>query len=130
MASTFKTLNRTLTIVAAVGGFLAAPAIAADGDSVGDTQMCIDSNHIDDTPVIDSKTILVRMTVPKDGYKRIDLINNCAGLNKGSGFAYDSPINKLCKQDTLTVLGPGGSTCLIDKIVTIDKAEAKELMER
>lgn len=130
MTSTFKNWKRLLTLAVVAGGFLVTPAIAADGDNVGDTQMCIDSHAIDDTPVIDGKTILVKMIVPKDGYKRIDLINNCAGLNKGSGFAYDSPLNKLCKQDTLTVLGPGGSTCFIDKIVTIDKTEAKKLLEQ
>lgn len=116
--------------MALASGFIAAPAFAVDGDSVGDTQMCIDSHHIRDAPVIDGKTILVKMRVPKDGYKRIDLIRNCAGLYDGSGFAYSSSLNKLCKQDGLIAIGSGGAHCFIDKIVTIDEAEATELMKR
>tara|TARA_R110000868_G_scaffold181796_3_gene422732 strand:+ start:638 stop:1027 length:390 start_codon:yes stop_codon:yes gene_type:complete len=122
--------RRALSLAIIAGSFLATPVVAADGDNIGDTQMCINSNHIKDTPVIDSKTILVKMDLPQDGYKRIDLLRECAGLNNGSGFAYDTPLNKLCKQDTLIALGSGGSRCLIDKIVTIDKAEARALMER
>jgi hypothetical protein len=110
--------------------FIAAPAFAEDGDSVGDTQMCINTHHIRDTPVIDGKTILVKMRVPKDGYKRIDLIRNCAGLHNGTGFAYSSSLNKLCKQDGLIAIGSAGSHCFIDKIVTIDEEEAMELMKR
>jgi hypothetical protein len=112
------------------GGLLAAPALALEETSIGDTQMCINSHHIRDTPVIDGKTILVKMRIPKDSYKRIDLVRKCAGLHDGRGFAYSTSLNKLCKQDSLVALGSGGAHCFIDKIVTIDKAEALELMKR
>lgn len=112
------------------GGFFAAPAFASNGDGIGDTQMCINSHHIRDAPVIDGKTILVKMRVPKNGYKRIDLIRKCAGLHDGSGFTYSTSLNKLCKQDSLVAIGSGGAHCFIDKIVTIDKTEAMELMKR
>ncbi len=84
-------------LAALAGGFLVAPALASEGDNISDTQMCIYSHYIYDTPIIDSKTILVKMRVPKDGYKRIYLVQNCAGPHQGSGFAYNSVLNKLCK---------------------------------
>lgn len=118
------------TLLVLASGITATAALASSGDSIGDTQMCIDTHHIRDTPVIDSKTILVKMRVPKDGYKRIDLIRKCPGLHDGTGFSYSTSLNKLCKQDSLIAIGSGGSHCLIDKIVTIDKAEALELMKR
>ena len=113
-------------------GFVAATVVAmpawADGENVGDTQMCIESNRISSTQVLGHNTILVKMS-PGNGYKRIDLLNNCSTLNKTTGFAYDTSLNKLCKQDALRVLD-SGQTCLIDKIVTIDEAEAKALQQR
>jgi len=113
-------------------GFAAAAVVAtpawADGENIGDTQMCIESNRISSTQILNRKTILVKMS-PGNGYKRIDLLNNCSTLDKTSGFAYDTSINKLCKQDALRVLD-SGQTCLIDKIVTIDAAEAKALQQR
>ena len=47
-----------------------------------------------------------------------------------SGFTHTTPEGKLCRSDPLTVLQPGGVTCKIDKIVTIDAAEAKEIESR
>jgi len=114
----------TLGFAAAV---VASPAWA-DGENIGDTQMCIESNRISSTQILNRKTILVKMS-PGNGYKRIDLLNNCSTLDKTTGFAYDTSINKLCKQDALRVLD-SGQTCLIDKIVTIDAAEAKALQQR
>ena len=100
-------------------------ATAAEGDKVGETQQCIRLQYVDETPVIDDKTILVRMK--GGGYKRIDLLNKCSGLKIQGGFSHSTSTNELCKTDPLRVLEPVGSTCLIDKIVTIDEAEAKAL---
>ncbi len=124
-------LNRYLIAIlaAAAAGVLAAGAVRAEGEKVGDTQQCIRLQYIDQTPVIDNKTILVKMK-GKGSYKRIDLINNCTGLKIEGGFSHSSSINQLCKSDALRVLDPIGSTCLIDKIVTIDEAEAKTLLAK
>lgn len=110
-------------------GILAAAAVRAEGENVGDTQQCIRLQYIDQTPVIDNKTILVKMK-GKGQYKRIDLLNNCTGLKIEGGFSHSSSINQLCTSDPLRVLEPVGSTCLIDKIVTIDEAEAKTLLAK
>lgn len=105
-----------------------APAHAAQGDKVGETQQCIDLSDVEDSPAIDSKTILVKMR-GRGNYKRIDLVRPCSGLDI-SGFAHSTSINKLCKSDALKVLQTAGQTCLIDQIVTIDEAEAKALQKR
>ncbi|GEM_PF-1321186 len=121
-------VTAALGVVATIA--LSTASFASEGDNVGDTQMCIDSHLIDDTPIIDSETILVRMVSPANSFKRIDLARKCPGLNKGTGFAYDTSIAKLCKQDTLAPLNSSGVRCIIDQIVTIDAAEARTLMER
>jgi hypothetical protein len=110
-------------------GVLVAAAAKAEGENVGDTQMCVRLQYIDQTPVIDNKTILVKMK-GRGGYKRIDLVNTCGGLKIQGGFSHSSSINQLCTSDPLRVLEPIGSTCMIDKIVTIDEAEAKMLLAK
>lgn len=119
-----KTYAFTATLLALAA---ASPAFA-EGEKVGDTQMCIESHRIQSTQVLDHKTILVRMT-PGQGYKRIDIKNRCSTLDKSTGFAYDTSINKLCKQDSLKVLD-SGQICMIDQIVTIDETEAKALQRK
>jgi hypothetical protein len=117
------------TFAALATAVLAAAAVRAEGENVGDTQQCVRLQYIDSTPVIDNKTILIKMK-GKGGYKRIDLVNNCSGLKIEGGFAHSTSINQLCTSDALRVLQPVGSTCLIDKIVTIDEAEAKALLAK
>lgn len=117
------------TFAALSCGVLAAAAVKAEGANVGETQQCIRLQSIDQTPVIDNKTILVKMK-GKSGYKRIDLVNNCSGLKIEGGFSHSTSINQLCTSDPLRVIGPVGSTCLIEKIVTIDEAEAKMLLAK
>src|SRR3954469_18870584 len=99
--------------VVAVAGFAPLPAWA-DGENIGDTQMCNESNRIMNTQILNHKTILVKMS-PGNSYKRIDILSNCSTLDKSTGFAYDTSINKLCKQDTLHVLD-SGQTCMIGQI--------------
>ena len=118
---------RTAFCVLAV--LAARSAAAAEGSAIGDTQMCIDSNAIRRTPVVDSRTIVVEMRGGAHGYKRIDLKGICPGLDRQTGFSYESSINKLCVPDGLRVLD-SGAVCMIDKIVTIDEREAKELLAR
>jgi len=117
------------TFAAMACGVLAAAAVKAEGDKIGDTQQCIRLQAIDQTPVIDNKTILVEMK-GNGGYKRIDLHHNRSGLKLQGGFSHATSINQLCTSDPLRVLEPVGSTCMIDKIVTIDEAEAKALLAK
>jgi hypothetical protein len=117
------------TFAALASGVIAAAAVKADGENIGDTQQCVHLQYIDSTPVIDNKTILIKMK-GRGGFKRIDLVNNCSGLKIEGGFSHSTSINQLCTSDALRVLQPVGSTCLIDKIVTIDEAEAKALLAK
>lgn len=96
---------------------------------VGAAQMCIMSNYIEETPVIDNRTILVRMN-PGRGYKRIELEADCNTINDGKNLAFDTAVNRLCVQDTLNAHEDSGHACTISKIVTIDADEAQELMQR
>ncbi len=110
----------------ALGAVIAATTSAhAAGENIGDTQQCIQLSRIDNSPAIDSRTILIEME-GNGGFKRIDLTSSCPGL-VFNGFSISTPIDKLCTSDTLTVPDNGGAVCLIDKIVTIDEAEAKAL---
>ncbi len=113
-------------IAAGIVALSTTAAHAASPVEKGGTQMCIDTAQMAESPVIDNKTILVRMR--GGGYKRIDLLNNCSQLAT-NGFAYETSINRLCVQDTLRPLDSGG-VCMIDKIVTIDNAEAKTLLSK
>lgn len=98
------------------------PALADNHEEK--TNQCIRLQAIDQTPVIDNKTILVEM---KGGtYKRIDLLNRCSGLKIEGGFSHSTSINQLCIQDSLRVLRSGG-ICMIKQIVDITEEEAKEL---
>ena len=105
-------------------------AQAAQGDNVGETQMCVPLHQISDRRVIDDRTIVLKMVVGPT-YKRIDLARDCAGLKAEGGFVSATSISQLCRQDILRVTQePIGSQCIIDKIVTIDEAEAKALIEK
>ena len=116
-----KTLALPLVAVFAMTG---GPALAEDGEE----QQCIRLSAIDQTPVIDNQTILVEMK-GNGGFKRIDLLNRCSGLKIEGGFGYSTSINRLCKQDRLTVLR-AGTPCMIDKIVDITEEEAEALLDR
>lgn len=109
------------TVIAALA---VSPALAETEDGEETTQQCIRLQYIDQTPVIDNKTILVEMK--GNTYKRIDLRNRCSGLKLEGGFSHATSINQLCIQDTLRVLRSGG-ICMIDKIVDITEEEAKAL---
>ena len=98
---------------------------SAAAERIGENQMCIMSNYIEDTPVIDNHTILVRMN-PGRGYKRIDLAEDCPSLMDDQHVAFTTSINRLCVRDV--VKGAGHQSCTIAKIVTIDEDEARALM--
>ncbi len=112
-----------LAVLAAIST-VTAPALAEDGEE----QQCIRLSYIDQTPVIDNKTILVDMK-GNGGYKRIDLLNRCSGLKLEGGFSYSTSINQLCKQDRITVLR-AGTPYMIDKIVDISEEDADALIDR
>ena len=112
-----------LVLAAAAAGTV--PALARDGKD-GKPMVCINLMSMDDSPVINDHTILVKMKGGKVPYKRIDLAGPCSGIDY-KGFAHDTNYNELCSSDTLTSLAEG-AVCKIDQIVDISAADAKELM--
>lgn len=118
-----------ISMLCAVSVAPASAQVARPKDQPGATQMCIMSNYIEETPVIDNRTILVRMN-PGRGYKRIELATDCSAMADGRNLAFDTSINRLCVQDTLNAQEDSGHACTISKIVTIDADEAQELMSR
>jgi len=82
------------TFAALATAVLTAAAVKAEGEKVGDTQQCVRLQFIDQTPVIDNKTILIKMK-SKGQYKRIDLVSNCGGLKIQGGFSHSTSINQL-----------------------------------
>jgi len=123
--SHFKSCLAATALIAC--GVLTNSAFAAQGDAIGDTQMCLDLKRIDNTTVVDPKTILVKMS--PDSFKRIDLAAPC-GLDETRPFAHTTSTNQLCKQDTLTVVDASRSVCMIQQIVTISQDEYKALEKR
>ncbi len=123
-----KRLTYAAIAALALGGL--SGAAVADGHEGGEeekTQQCIRLQDIDQTPVIDNKTILVEMRGNK--WKRIDLRNRCSGLKIEGGFSYSTSINQLCIQDSLRVLR-AGTFCMIDKIVDITPEQAQALKDQ
>jgi len=117
-------------VAALLLGYALSPASAAQGDNVGETQMCVPLQQISDRRVIDDRTIVLKMVVGPS-YKRIDLARDCRGLKAEGGFVSSTSISQLCRQDILRVTQePIGSQCIIDQIVTIDEAEAKALIQK
>lgn len=120
--SKFWTVSAAILAIASTAG----AAVAQEGAQVGETQSCIESRQIRSTPIIDDKTILVKMQ--GDRYKRIDLMEGCH-MRRSRSFAYETSLSRLCVSDILRVVDVG-NTCRIDKIVTIDEAEARTLEAR
>ena len=124
-----KTHVKLLSAAVFAGGFIAPAAMAAPGDTVGESQMCIEAHDINQTQVANHTTIVAHMRSPSRGYKRLDLGKNCS-IDKGTGFAWDTSVGKLCTSDTLKLLDGFGRICVINKIVTIDKQEADALLAK
>lgn len=114
-----------LAIVAALALGTGATAASA-ADPVGSTHTCVRLSDIRESPIVSDKTIVLKMRGRND-FKRVDMHGTCSGM-KFSGIGHTTPTAELCTSDSITVLQPVGAVCMIDKIVTIDKAEADQLL--
>jgi len=120
-----KTLAYVMTAVGALAVSAALNTSFAAGPVAGETSNCIPLGAIAASPIIDDKTILVKMR-GSGGFRRLDLVGACGGISY-SGFARSSPESRLCTSDSLQVLGPVPGYCKVEKIVVIDQAEADAL---
>ena len=110
-------------------GFAGAVAMtgAAQADTVvvGEEVQCLRSQDIRQTTPVSNETIAVKLRNKK--FARIDMRNRCSGLKIDGGFSYSTSINKLCKQDVLTVIR-SGTPCSMERIVGIDEEEYDALI--
>jgi hypothetical protein len=119
-------MNKILTLSALLAATALLPMAAHAADD--STKLsCINLMSVDDTPVINDRTILVKLKAGDVKYKRIDLAAPCTGIDF-NGFSHNTSYNELCSSDTLTPRVTGGGVCKISKIVDISDTEAKELM--
>jgi len=109
----------------AVAAVLIPAAAYATGENIGDTQRCVYLPRTKSTSVVNDSTILITMR-GRSSYKRVDLRSPCSGIEH-SGFGVAMQQDRLCTSDTLVVRQTGGASCMIEKIVTIDEAEAVAL---
>jgi hypothetical protein len=103
-------------------------SVAVAADPVGATHKCVRLSQILDSPIVDDKTIVLKMR-GRDDFKRVDMRGSCSGM-KFSGIGHSTPTAELCTSDAITVLQPVGASCMIEQIVTIDKAEADTLLAK
>lgn len=114
--------------MACIAGFAVAAEEVAAAKTEGKTQMCVQGSRIDQSPAVDSKTVVLKM---KDGsYKRMDLVNSCTQLMFGRGFIYETSTDELCTSTTLHINDVAGGTCMIKQIVDISKEEGKYLLSK
>jgi hypothetical protein len=120
-------MNKFLTMSAllAATALLPMAAQAADGQRL----KCVKLSSMDDSPVINERTVLIKMKIGNVHYKRMDLAAPCTGIEY-QGFAHQTGYDELCTSDTLTPLATGGGVCKIKDIVDISDSEAKELMTK
>jgi hypothetical protein len=103
------------------------PLVLFGGAAMAADNTCFKLSQIDESPVIDDNTILLKM---KNGdFQRVDLRGRCPSL-KMSGFAHRTPSDDFCTSTVLTVRSPGKATCMVERIVEIDRAEADALASK
>jgi hypothetical protein len=123
----FSAVFPAITFAALIGW---SSVVQAADDEIGSVQTCVPLRQIDDSRVIDDKTIVLRV-IDGSPYRRIDLAHECPGLTMAESFTSATTISQLCQRDILRLTQqPIGSQCIIDKIVVIDEAEAKALLAR
>ncbi len=121
-------MKTSILALAAILALGAGATSAVAQDAVGSTQKCVRLSDIRESPIVDDKTIVLKMR-GRDEFKRVDMRGTCSGM-KFSGIGHSTPTGELCTSNAITVLQPAGANCMIEQIVTIDKAEADTLLTK
>ena len=119
---------KKITALLAAAFFVAGTASVVSAADTTSRQTCIYLKAIDQSPVVDDSTILVKLK--NNQYKRIDLVSPCLGLKLAGGFDHLTSSGDLCTTDTLHVRDQSGMTCGIRQIVDISPNEANALTAR
>lgn len=115
----------------AVAALVAGPVY---GQEDAEARDCVNLNRLDDTEVIDDRTILFFLKNDEIYVNR--LRNRCHGLEFEESFMYETTTGQLCNLDLITVLrdmGFGftrGASCALTKFQRISEADAKSLQDR
>jgi hypothetical protein len=120
--------NRLLTTFAAAA-LLAPLALNADEKPFDRTPVdCIIVSRIDNTDIIDDRTVLFFMRGHKEIYRNY-LPHKCPNLEIEDRFGYQVSTSRLCKSDMLTVLPRLGFpiSCRLGDFQPITKEEVEEL---
>src|SRR5688500_6921322 len=104
-------MKTSLLAIATALTFGIGANMAAAADPVGSTHKCVRLSEIRESPVVDDKTIVLKMR-GRDDFKRVDMYGTCSGM-KFSGIGHTTPTNELCTSDAITVLQPVGAACMI-----------------
>jgi hypothetical protein len=88
------------------GAANAAQPGATNPDASPGTEYCLSLIRIDDSKILDSRHMLFTMT-DKSMYLNT-LPRNCAGMDPGDTYTFRTSLNRLCHQDVITILHPGG----------------------
>lgn len=92
-------------VMAGAASSAAEPETTTSGAPPG-TEYCLSLIRIDDSKILDSKHILFTMTDKSMFLNTLPL--NCAGMDPGDAYTFRTPLNRLCNQDIITLLYPGG----------------------
>lgn len=88
------------------GAIGAAEEEATSPDVPPKTEYCLSLIRIDDSEILDSKHMLFTMS-DRSMYLNT-LPRNCAGMNPGDTYTFRTSQKRLCNQDIITILHPGG----------------------
>ena len=122
-------LSALALVVIGVLAASSSPA-AARTDSDGRKPKCINLMSMGDTPIIDDRTILVKMKTGEVHYKRIDLAAPCPNI-VWEGFSYTrDSFSEFCTSYPLKVRAMPGEYCTIADMTDISDDEAKQLLAR
>ena len=98
---------------------------------LGSPEMCLDTQRIKETVILDDQTILFKMLGGGVYINRLPV--KCSGLKIADGFSYSTSIAKICKQDIISVLSPGsvsGGKCgLGDFLPFLYEGESKDAIK-
>ena len=110
---------------------LALPLSAEEAkDATVEGKRCISATRIDNTEIIDDRTIVFHM-LGKDIYLN-KLPHRCPGMRRNRTIAYRSQTSQLCRIDSITLLETAGGisrgpTCGLGMFTPISKDELKAL---
>lgn len=111
----------TLWALLAGGLQIGAPVLGQDADTGGGSSVeCISLTRVTRTEVVDEQTILFHLR----GQETLSnyLPRECPGLDDKTAFTYETTTNRLCNNDTITLIEKGaqlrpGITCRLGRFV-------------